>query len=111
MEDIRRIGTRRQAVVHALLDASGGRDLPPDWVALLQSCLPFLFPVAGSEALLAQARDRLVAEGVTADLYCVDLARDMFAPHYQTMLLLPCHHEIGASHLRLITSILREVKT
>jgi hypothetical protein len=94
LKAIRDVGLKRRAVALELLAATNGQGLPPDWLDLLNESLPFMFPVCGTEESLARAKRSLLEIGVTVDLYQVDLARDMMAPRYSPMLLVPCHHEI-----------------
>ena len=104
------IGAQRQEVVRQMLDATGGADLPTDWVEFLHGGVPFLFPVAGSQSKLIRAAADLQSAGVSADIYSVDLARDMLAPEYKRLLLVPCHHEMSDSSLNYTLSVLRSVK-
>jgi hypothetical protein len=106
LKAIRDVGSKRRSVMLELLAATNGQGLPPDWIDLLSQSLPFLFPVCGTEETLARAKQALLEIGVAVDLYQIDLARDMMAPRYLPMLLIPCHHEIPDRILQDILMIL-----
>jgi hypothetical protein len=107
--EIRAIGHARQDKLCRLVEAAGRTSLPPGWVELLTSCLPFALPVFLGEEMLRRANARLSEIGVVAGEYQIDVARDMSSPRHERAVLVPCHHEIPAMKLDEMAGILRSV--
>jgi putative PLP-dependent aminotransferase (TIGR04422 family) len=100
-------GLRRKEIIAAYSDAVGRHACPPGWHEMMLERLPYFFPVSGEETRLLDARSRLQEIGVEADLYSIDAARNMTAPNYIRMLLLPCHDKIPQDVLAEAAAILR----
>ena len=103
-------GQRRTEIIAIYCDAVGAHACPPGWHEMIRERLPYFFPVGGDEARLLNARSRLREIGVEADLYSIDAARNMRAPKFIKMLLLPCHDKIPQDVLVEISVILRSFK-
>ena len=102
-------GQRRKEIMAIYCDAVGGHACPPGWHAMMLERLPYFFPVSGDEARLLDARSCLREIGVEADMYSIDIARNMGSPRFVRMLLLPCHDAIPSEIFSEILSILKSL--
>jgi hypothetical protein len=111
VSEIARRGQHRREIVAAYCDAVGEQACPRGWHEVMQEHLPYLFPVSGDDARLLDARTRLHEIDVEAEVYSIDVARNMNFPKYVKMLLLPCHDTIPPKIFAEILSILTSFKT
>jgi len=107
--EIRRIGGERRSRLDRLIDVVDRSALPEGWLSMLRATLPFAFPVFGSEEQLVKTKQTLRDAGVAADIYSLDVARNMSMPRYERAVLAPCHHLIPIETFDAITDVLGSV--
>jgi len=103
-------GRQRGEIIATYCDAVGADSCPNGWHDMLRERLPYFFPVSGEETRLLHARSRLREFGVEAEIYSIDVSRNMSSPSFVKMLLLPCHDQIPDQVLLEIASTLRWLK-
>ena len=93
---VREVGTARADRLRVFLDYFAGTHPPQLWQGL-NDVIPFALPYFGRHgpAGLLRARSALRDEGVSVDIYHVDVRRSADSPDYRECLLLPGHQEIG----------------
>jgi hypothetical protein len=104
-------GRQRSEIVDIYCDAVGDHCCPKGWHEMMRQRLPYFFPVGGDESRLLNVRSRLREIGVEADVYSIDVARNMDCPKFVKMLLVPCHDAIPAKALTDISSTLKRFKS
>lgn len=107
--DIAAVGRERQATIEAYLDAAGPAALPDGWAAMIVRCLPYFFPLSGPPEKIADAKRALTEAGIEADIYSIDVDRNMFAPRLARMLLIPAHHAVPKDAQEVILKTLRAI--
>lgn len=105
--EIARHGARRREIIDMFCDAVGEHGSPAGWGEMMRETLPYFFPVCLGEQRMLESRQRLREAGIEADIYSIDVARNMRAPRFERMLLVPCHDAIPAAALADIAAILR----
>ena len=92
LDGLREAGAARREFLDKMLQASAHLPVPEGWSRLLQTTLPFVFPVFGPEQPLRQLEARLRELSVNSGIYKIDSARRMDSPFFMTAALLPCHN-------------------
>jgi hypothetical protein len=91
---IRDIARRRNTISNELRNAAPPTSASHDWNTATLNALPFAMPIFGAVPQLQSANKSLLQEGISAGIYQIDQARNMYHPQPQAALLLPCHHEL-----------------
>jgi hypothetical protein len=85
---------RRRHVAERLIAAAGPLNVP-GWAEFIQSSLPYAFPVLADRDGLDRIDKAMREIGVESDIYRIDVRRNMFAPSYVPMLLIPLSHYVS----------------
>jgi hypothetical protein len=100
-------GERRREIIDMFCGAVGECSFPAGWREMMREKLPYFFPLCVGERRMFESRQRLREAGIETDIYSIDVARNMRAPRFERMLLVPCHDIIPSAALSDIEAVLR----
>ena len=104
IEDIR---LRRCAIIQRLLGALDPQLFPTSWHRQLNSWLPFALPVfLNSEERMNAAKKELNSNGISCNVFSIDVARNQAQPDLQQALVVPCHQQLSDITCNMIASAL-----